>query len=78
MAQVPQDWLNQDWLKLADAAPEMLRVLKAVQLAYWSGDAIEVNAHGWADYVQAIIMEVDPLWYDQFNAPFRSPATEGE
>ena len=60
------------------AGAEMLKVLKGIQLAYWQGDAVEVQAHGWADDVQAIIMEVDPTWYDQYNTPFRSPATEGE
>jgi hypothetical protein len=55
------------------ASAEMLKVLKGVQLAYWNGDAIEREAHGWADDVQAIIMEVDPTWYDQFNAPFPKP-----
>lgn len=62
----------------AKAGAEMLKVLKGVQLAYWSGDAVEVQAHGWADDVQAVILATDPAWYDQFNAPFRSPATAGE
>jgi hypothetical protein len=52
------------------AGAEMLKVLKGVQLAYWHGEALEVHAHGWPDDVQAIIMEVDPTWYDQYNAPF--------
>jgi hypothetical protein len=50
------------------AGVEMLEVLKKTQLAYWDGSLDAV-----VDDVSAMIMEVDPTWYDQYNAPFPKP-----